>query len=632
MSIQLTDLTKRFGRTLVVNRVTLEIQDGELFVLLGGSGSGKSTILRLIAGLIQPDSGKIELHGEDVTYLPPQARGTGFVFQNYSVFRHMTVAQNVDFGLKIRGTNAHERRNRVEELLDLVGLGGLGARFADQLSGGQQQRVALARALAYRPAVLLLDEPFSALDVKIRGQLRQSVRDIQDRLDVTTILVTHDQEEAFELADRVGIIDSGRVIEIGTPQELYHQPRSEFAATFIGSGNVLAGRRDKNQINLGQVQLPLPDEMPEYEDGAPVRILFRPETVRLYHAGAASGGSPKGGGYTLGDGTITNRVFSGALQRLTVAVERLQGARPLMPRLAYGQSQVLIEVVRPSEAGETPAFALGQRVMVELPDFHVLQPSGLKVLICTEPSPGGAAGAEFGFMLADAAGGPVTQLAVARRPEEIPVLRSQLDNLRAAWLDRVPFIQNTIRQGDAAAEMLAELAESDHELIILGRNKSGRDAHLGKTSREVFLNAQVPILLTGAPHLNIQRMLICTAAGEPGKADIRFGGRLARRTGAEVTVLHVGNPAASSAEQERAGRHMQQAHQLLSALGVRSNEQVRRGEALDEILAEIRSGVYDLVVLGAPAPRVPQRLVWSDLTIQVITQTTLPILIVPMMK
>src|SRR5690606_27205770 len=168
-----------------------------------------------------------------------------------------------------------------DELLELVGLSGLGARYADQLSGGQQQRVALARALAYNPAVLLLDEPFGALDVKIRQQLRNSLKEIQQQLRVTTILVTHDQEEAFELADRVGVIERGQLIETGDPVALYHRPRTEFVATFVGGGNVLAGREENGQIRLGNVVLPLPPGTPAQETGAPVRVLFRPETVRL---------------------------------------------------------------------------------------------------------------------------------------------------------------------------------------------------------------------------------------------------------------------------------------------------------------------------------------------------------------
>src|SRR3954452_18797146 len=221
MSIVLEYLTKRYGRYPVVNNVSLEIADGEFFVLLGASGSGKSTILRMIAGLNTIDQGRVLLNGRDVTRLQPQQRDTGFVFQHYALFRHMTVADNIEFALRIRKTSASERRRRRDELLELVGLAGLGGRMPHQLSGGQQQRVALARALAHRPAVLLLDEPFGALDAKIRIDLRRTLKEVQRELGMTTIFVTHDQEEAFELADRIGVMNLGRLLEVGRPEELY---------------------------------------------------------------------------------------------------------------------------------------------------------------------------------------------------------------------------------------------------------------------------------------------------------------------------------------------------------------------------------------------------------------------------
>src|SRR5215467_11630835 len=206
MSILLEQLTKRYQGHPVVNNVSLEVADGEFFVLLGPSGSGKSTILRMIAGLTGIDQGRVLLHGRDVGALPPQQRGVGFVFQHYALFRHMSVAENVEFGLRIRKVPAAERRRKRDELLELAGLAGLGARMPRQLSGGQQQRVALARALAYQPEVLLLDEPFGALDAKIRVDLRRTLRRIQRELGMTTIFVTHDQEEAFELADRMAVM------------------------------------------------------------------------------------------------------------------------------------------------------------------------------------------------------------------------------------------------------------------------------------------------------------------------------------------------------------------------------------------------------------------------------------------
>src|SRR5215216_5584905 len=245
MSIVLEQISKRYGSQWVVDNVSLEVADKELFVLLGSSGSGKSTILRMIAGLSTPTGGRVFLHGRDVTWLRPQARGTGFVFQSYSIFRHMSIADNIEFGLRIRKVPKDERRQKREQLLDLVGLAGLGNRYPHQLSGGQQQRVALARALVYEPNVLLLDEPFGALDVKIRAQLRRSLKEIQRRLGVTTILVTHDQEEAFELADRIGVLERGRLLEVG-PGESLMQSRSLYSRPpFLGRGPCLSGAQKR---------------------------------------------------------------------------------------------------------------------------------------------------------------------------------------------------------------------------------------------------------------------------------------------------------------------------------------------------------------------------------------------------
>src|SRR5690606_11709385 len=259
MSIVLNQISKLYRSQVVVDRVSLEIEDGELFVLLGASGSGKSTILRMIAGLTPPTAGTIHLHGRDVTYLPAQQRDIGLVFQNYSIFRHLNVAENIEFGLSVRKIPANERARRRDELLDLVGLAGLGNRYAHQLSGGQQQRVALARALAHKPKVLLLDEPFGALDVKIRAQLRRSLKEIQRKLKVTTVLVTHEQEEAFELADRIGVIERGRLVEVGESQTLYNKPQTSFVATFLGAGTVLTGRVREGCARFGPVDLPIPD-------------------------------------------------------------------------------------------------------------------------------------------------------------------------------------------------------------------------------------------------------------------------------------------------------------------------------------------------------------------------------------
>ena len=235
--IDVRDIVKRFGDFTALDRVSVDVPTGTLTALLGPSGSGKSTLLRVIAGLERPDEGVVHLDGEDVTRLPPQARGVGFVFQHYAAFKHMTVRDNVAFGLKIRRRPRAEIRQRVTELLELVQLARLGDRYPAQLSGGQRQRMGLARALAVDPKVLLLDEPFGALDARVRKELRVWLRRLHEETHTTTVIVTHDQEEAMEVADRVVVMNAGTIEQIAPPQELYDHPANEFVMSFVGPVN-----------------------------------------------------------------------------------------------------------------------------------------------------------------------------------------------------------------------------------------------------------------------------------------------------------------------------------------------------------------------------------------------------------
>jgi sulfate/thiosulfate transport system ATP-binding protein len=239
MGISVQDVSKRFGDFQALDQVSVDIKSGGLVALLGPSGSGKSTLLRSIAGLEAPDSGRIFLTGEDATNQSVQERNIGFVFQHYALFKHLTVRDNIAFGMNIRKAAKHRVKNRVDELLELVQLGGLGDRYPSQLSGGQRQRVALARALAVEPKVLLLDEPFGALDAKVRKDLRAWLRRLHDEVHVTTVFVTHDQEEAMEVADEIVVMHRGRVEQIGTPAQVYDHPASAFVMSFIGPVNVL---------------------------------------------------------------------------------------------------------------------------------------------------------------------------------------------------------------------------------------------------------------------------------------------------------------------------------------------------------------------------------------------------------
>jgi sulfate transport system ATP-binding protein len=232
--IALRDVTKRFGDFVAVDDVTLELPERSLTALLGPSGSGKSTLLRVIAGLEQPDAGTVAIAGADATRVPPQRREIGFVFQHYAAFKHMTVRENVAFGLRIRKRPRREIAERVDELLGIVGLDGHAARYPAQLSGGQRQRMALARALAVEPRVLLLDEPFGALDAKVRADLRAWLRRLHEQVPVTTVLVTHDQEEAMDVADRIAVMNEGRIEQVGAPRELYDRPAGGFVMSFLG--------------------------------------------------------------------------------------------------------------------------------------------------------------------------------------------------------------------------------------------------------------------------------------------------------------------------------------------------------------------------------------------------------------
>ncbi|BAZ05086.1 sulfate/molybdate ABC transporter ATP-binding protein [Calothrix sp. NIES-3974] len=249
MGIVVESVSKQFGSFKAVDEVSLEINSGSLVALLGPSGSGKSTLLRLIAGLEMPDSGRILLTGKDATYQSVQERNIGFVFQHYALFKHLTVRQNIAFGLEIRRASKAKIKHRVEELLELVQLSGLGDRYPSQLSGGQRQRVALARALAVEPKVLLLDEPFGALDAKVRKDLRAWLRRLHDEVHVTTVFVTHDQEEAMEVSDEIVVMNRGRVEQVGTPAEIYDHPATAFVMSFIGPVNVLPSTSRLFQTN-----------------------------------------------------------------------------------------------------------------------------------------------------------------------------------------------------------------------------------------------------------------------------------------------------------------------------------------------------------------------------------------------
>lgn len=321
--LQLHHLFKAYGSVMAVQDVHLEIQAGELITLLGPSGCGKTTILRMIAGFEQPTAGSIRLEHHDITALPANRRDMGMVFQSYSLFPHMTAAQNIAFGLRLRKLSVAQQHRRVAEMLELVSLGGMGDRYPHQLSGGQQQRVALARALAIAPRVLLLDEPLSALDAKVRLQLRNEIRRIQQQLGITTLFVTHDQEEALSISDRVVVMSQGRIDQQGTPEAIYLTPNTAFTASFIGAMNQIPGLWDQAHQRVrvtthGEAALSdewLQTQPADLMDGASVVVLVRPESIAVLSPEVDPPPATN-----LLHGVVTSRLFLGAVIRLSVLV------------------------------------------------------------------------------------------------------------------------------------------------------------------------------------------------------------------------------------------------------------------------------------------------------------------------
>ena len=312
------DISKRFGAFAALDGVSLSVGQGELLCLLGPSGCGKSTLLRIIAGLERQDTGRVHAGGRELTRLPPQARDYGILFQSYALFPNLTVAANVAYGLHGRGMGRAHRDARVAEMLDLIGLPGSEHKYPGQLSGGQQQRVALARALAPAPSLLLLDEPMSALDARVREHLRTELRQLQRRLNITTVMVTHDQEEAMAMADHIAVMDGGRIVQAGTPAQIYEQPASAFVANFVGQANWLPGRRGgPGRFVVGDgsfavdLEVASPDGMPESG-----RVCCRPEAVRL---NAADGDANR----LLA--RVVDHTFLGSRYRVALEAERLPG-------------------------------------------------------------------------------------------------------------------------------------------------------------------------------------------------------------------------------------------------------------------------------------------------------------------
>jgi ABC-type Fe3+/spermidine/putrescine transport system ATPase subunit len=368
-------VSKSFKGTPVLKDIDFDVSEGESLVLLGASGSGKTTILRIIAGLEEPDTGRVIIHGKDVSELPARERNVGVIFQNYALFPRMTVEGNVGYGLRIRGRSRKEIREEVDRLIELVHLEEHRRKYPSQLSGGQQQRVAIARTLAYKPQMLLFDEPFGALDAQIRVRLRREIHALLKKVNVPAVFITHDQEEALEMGDRIAVINAGRIEQIGTPHEVYNKPETEFVATFLGAANLLLGVVAGQNVSIGSVMIPCAEEAAQFQDGQSVKIVFRPEDVCLSRTGEMPSGARR-----LVNGVVEEISFVGAYERLSVRLD-LSARQPALnepplysiaPNASEQRLGVPIIVTRPKSEALSMPLKTGDGVAVGLASLRVL--------------------------------------------------------------------------------------------------------------------------------------------------------------------------------------------------------------------------------------------------------------------
>ncbi len=553
MSIALDQVTKRYQEQPVVNDVSIEIGEGEFFVLLGPSGSGKSTLLRAIAGLTGIDHGRISLHGRDVTHVRARDRGVGLVFQNYALFRHMTVADNIEFALRVRRMRAADRRARRKELLKLVALEGMDERLPGQLSGGQQQRVAVARALAHKPQVLLLDEPFGALDAKIREELRRTIRSVQRELGIATVLVTHDQEEAFALADTIGVMNHGRLLEVGNPNDLYTQPATRFVATFLGAANLLLARQSADGIRFGAtpVNAEGPERVPAGREHEVVAVL-RPEEVEI--AGAREHLSSN----YIAKGAVEEIVFTGALERLRVRLLDEPSAAMLLG--PGGANDARLEVTRTQPERRDLPLQTGAQVALGARRLHVL-PTPLSSFLACAPTEAAAAALANEPLLAQLSTNMKTRVvlrSIAQGPE---VTGSPLPFTGVAAISAGP---------DAAKTVEWLLRNGANEVLVLPRN--------APSPTRVFIHWT---------HEAARRATLAVSAS------------LLRHVSAEAIYLGIvpeGPPGAGHAAPMRA--LLDARSEAQSSHGLEMRTELAIGETVSELTRTLSSGAAQMLVLG----------------------------------
>jgi len=556
MSITLDQVTKRYQGVPVVNDVSIEVAEGEFFVLLGPSGSGKSTLLRAIAGLTGVDHGRIALHGSDVTHVSARQRGVGLVFQNYALFRHMTVGDNIEFALRVRRQKAAERRARRKELLRLVALEGMDDRLPTQLSGGQQQRVAVARALAHKPQVLLLDEPFGALDAKIREELRRTIRQVQRELNITTVLVTHDQEEAFALADRIGVMNLGRLLESGKPDELYATPATRFVATFLGAANLLLARQTAEGIRFGAT--PVSARASERIEGSrehEVVAVLRPEEVEL----APTRDNLRAN--FIANGIVEELVFTGALERLRVRLANgAAGAQLTSGEVTPGGA--ILEVTRTQHEQRSFPVTHGQSVAIGVRRIHVLPTPLSSYTACASDQVTADRLAQHPFLI---------ELATRMKTRIVTRVEAALANLDGARASTpISGVAVIGARADAAAQIEWLLANGAAEVLVL-------PAHVGPP----------------------QRVLIHWLDDEARRPTLAVAASLLRHVAAEAVYVGIMPEGSGEAQRPLGVRTLLDARSEAQAVhGLEMRTELRFGVAADELQRQLSEASDQMLILG----------------------------------
>lgn len=585
--LTLEEVTRHTAVHPAVVRLSLNVAAGECFVLLAPPRSGTTTLLRMIAGQLAPEQGHILVGGQDVTHLAPEERSIRLLTPHNAPDWYRSVGSAVLAGLtpQQRRSITHQQR---EALLELVGLTGMEQQRIYRLTPGQRLRVLFAQALLAQPVVLLLDDPFARLDTQSRAELRSMFRNVQRELGMTTIFATHERDEAFELADRVGVMHHGRLLEAGAAEELYQHPQTEFVATFLGSANLLVGQSTERGIQAGPLHFSIQTAARHTAHSSRVQVLFRPEDVALAPACAALAGTP------LGQAEVVSYTFAGSFERLCLRLPPIPGVRPIAPTVPFGESCVLIEALRSLDQARHFPLRPGDSVWVGVRRMHALPHPGMHFLLLSDGSPGAQDALTMGKQLAQLSHARTTLLGCG--PDAGRLQRHLHATSTASGHSH---LSPTVRiSPDSPVEAVTrEVQHQPCDLVVLGY-RSPDDLELAER-----------LLLVGEHHLLLiprvqpppMRILVCVAGGEPAKETIRFAGRLVRHLGASATLLSVLPVSETPAcTQEHLTRFLAAGRHTLAVLGVPAQTIIQTGDVCTCILDTLRTGNHDMLVLGAP--------------------------------